>query len=214
MYDDRIIRRSAQEIENGQIVNLGIGLPTKVLPLLSDEMDVLIHSENGILGSWKRALQHEVDPFLIDAGGTYVSMRSGSAIMDSAVSFSLIRRGKIDITMIGAFEVDQNGSLANWKIPGYYSPGIGGAMELAQKSKRVIVLCSHNSKDGKSKIRKECQLPYTAKECVSRIITDKAVMDVTEQGLELRELADNIEVDELIACTEADLIVPSDIGRF
>ncbi len=211
---ERIIRRSAQEIEDGQIINLGIGLPTKVLSHLPDEKDVLIHSENGILGSWKRASLLDIDPFLIDAGGTYVSVRPGSAIMDSAVSFALIRRGKIDITMIGAFEVDQSGNLANWKIPGYFSPGIGGAMELAQKTKRVIVLCGHNSKDGKPKILKECQLPLTATKCVSRIITDKAVMDVTEEGLVLRELADNIELDELIACTEADLIIPNEIGRF
>ncbi|WP_321390143.1 3-oxoacid CoA-transferase subunit B [Emcibacter sp.] len=214
MDTEKIVRRAAKEISEGQIINLGIGLPTQVLSHLPDEMDVLVHSENGILGSWKRASQNEIDPFLIDAGGAYISVRDGCSIMDSAVSFGLIRRGKLDVTMIGAFEVDQKGGLANWKIPGYFSPGIGGAMELAQKTKRVIVLCSHNSKDGKSKILKKCRLPLTAAHCVSRIITDKAVMDVTAGGLLLRELAENIELEEVIASTEADLIVPSLIERF
>jgi 3-oxoacid CoA-transferase B subunit len=214
MDAERILKRSAKEIAEGQIINLGIGLPTQVLAYLPDDMQVLVHSENGILGSWKRASQNEADPSFIDAGGSYISVREGCAIMDSSVSFSLIRSGKLDIAMLGAFEVDQFGNLANWKIPGYFSPGIGGAMELAQKTKRVIVLCGHNGKDGKSKILKKCRLPLTAAHCVSRIITDKAVMDVTEDGLVLREIADNIDLDELIKCTEANLVIPSQIGRF
>jgi acetate CoA/acetoacetate CoA-transferase beta subunit len=214
MDAERILKRSAKEIAEGQIINLGIGLPTQVLAYLPDDMEVLVHSENGILGSWKRASQTEADPCFIDAGGSYISVREGCAIMDSAVSFALIRRGKLDIAMLGAFEVDQSGNLANWKIPGYFSPGIGGAMELAQKTKRVIVLCSHNGKDGKSKILRKCRLPLTAARCVSRIITDKAVMDVTEEGLVLREIADGTELDELIECTEANLVIPSQVGRF
>ncbi|MCF8473948.1 MAG: 3-oxoacid CoA-transferase subunit B [Emcibacter sp.] len=214
MSIDRLVRRAAQEIKSGQIINLGIGLPTMLIEYLPNDMEVLIHSENGVLGAWKKAPRELAEPQLIDAGGNYITMRAGGSIFDSAVSFALIRRSKLDISIMGAFEVDEKGNLANWKIPGRFSPGIGGAMELAQKTKKVIVLCTHNDKSGQSKILKQCTLPLTAKHCVSRIITDKAVMDITDEGLLLKEMAQDITLQELIACTEANLIIPDTIGRF
>jgi len=196
------------------MINLGIGLPTRVIEHLPDDLDVLIQSENGILGSWKKTERKLADPFLIDAGGSYVSTRPGSSFFDSSVSFAMIRRGKLDLTLIGAFEVDKLGGLANWKIPGRFSPGIGGAMELAQKTKRVVVLCSHNDKHGNPKILNKCHLPLTASACVNRIITDKAVMDITKEGLLLREVAEDISIQELQDVTEAQLVIPKKVARF
>lgn len=211
---NKIIKRAAKELKNGQVVNLGIGLPTKILDYISPDMDIFFQSENGILGAKKISENESVDPDLIDSGGAYINVRSGASFFDSSVSFAMIRRGKIDVTIMGAFEVDQEGSLANWKIPGYFSPGIGGAMELAQKTPNVIILCSHNDKKGNSKILKKCKLPLTAKKCISRIITDKAVIDVTDNGLELKEIAEGLTIEALIEQTDAPLIIPQNIGTF
>lgn len=202
---ERILRRAVMEIAPGSIVNLGIGLPTQVMHYLPDDFDVQIHSENGILGAWKQAAPEHMDPFLIDAAGAYVSLREGASLFDSAVSFAMIRRARLDLTMIGAFEVDAQGNLANWKIPGKFSPGIGGAMELAQKTQRIVVLTTHTDKHGNPKILKTCGLPLTAKACVSRIISDLAVMDVTEQGLVVREKLIEISDADLQALTDAEL---------
>ncbi len=201
-----IIQRAVQEIRPGNIVNLGIGLPTQVLDCLPEDLDVLVHAENGVLGAWKQADSRHMNPFLIDSAGTYISTRPGSAFFDSAVSFAMVRRGKLDLTMIGAFEVDEAGNLANWKIPGKFSPGIGGAMELAQKTPRIVVLTTHCDKHGNPKILRQCRLPITAKGCVSRIITEKAVIDVEPQGLVVREKLQDISNDELQTITEASLI--------
>ncbi len=214
MNTDKLLARASQELKSGQIVNLGIGLPAQLINHIPDDLEVLIQSENGVLGSWKQTDKEQADPFLIDAGGSYVSTRTGCSFFDSAVSFAMIRRGKLDLSIIGAFEVDELGNLANWKIPGRFSPGIGGAMELAQKTEHVIVLCSHTDKHGNPKILKKCSLPITAKHCVTRIITDKAVMDVTEQGLFLKEMAADIELDQLQTITEANLIIGNTIKRF
>lgn len=203
---ESLLKRATQEVLPGTILNLGIGLPTQLLDYLPDELDVLIHSENGVLGSWKQAPREQMSASLIDAAGAYVSTVPGSSFFDSAVSFAMIRRSKIDLTMIGAFEVDQQGSLANWKIPGKFSPGIGGAMELAQKTPRIVVLMTHCDKQGRSKIRKQCSLPITAHQCVSRIITDLAVLDVVADGLHVVELSEGITPDHLRSLTEADLI--------
>lgn len=211
---EKIVKRAAQEISAGEIINLGIGLPTMLIKYLPDDLDVLIHSENGVLGAWKQAPRDLAQPQLIDAGGNYITMRSGGSVFDSAVSFAIIRRSKLDMSMMGAFEVDQKGNLANWKIPGRFSPGIGGAMELAQKTSRVVVLCTHTDKAGNPKILKSCKLPLTAANCVSRIITDKAVMDVTDDGLVLREMSEDITLDELLSQTDAELIIPDQIGRY
>jgi len=210
----KIIKRAAQELKSGQVVNLGIGLPTKILDHISPEMDIFFQSENGILGAKKISENESVDSNLIDSGGAYINIRNGASFFDSSVSFAMIRRGKIDVTIMGAFEVDEEGNLANWKIPGYFSPGIGGAMELAQKTPKVIILCSHNDKRGNSKILKKCKLPLTAKKCISRIITDKAVIDVTDEGLILKEIADGLTLEALIEQTDAQLIIPKDVGTF
>ena len=214
MNINKIILRAAKEIQDGQVVNLGIGLPTKIIKHIPSTMDVFFHSENGILGTKTRT--DEVAPVreLIDAGGNYVDVRPGASYFDSAVSFAMIRRGKIDLSIMGAFEVDELGNLANWKIPGYYSPGIGGAMELAQKSGRLIILCTHNDKKGKSKILKSCRLPLTASKCISRIITDKAVLDVTDNGLLVKEIADDVTKQQLIEQTDARLLIPDQVGSF
>jgi len=202
---ERILRRAAQEITPGSAVNLGIGLPSQVLRYLPDDFEVYIHAENGVLGAWKQADASAMDPFLIDASGTYVSLRPGSSLFDSAVSFAIIRRGRLDMTMMGAFEVDAAGNLANWKIPGKFSPGIGGAMELAQKTPRVVVLTTHTDKRGQPKILTQCRLPFTARACVNRIITDVAVLDITPQGVVVREKLTDISDEDLQACTEAPL---------
>lgn len=202
---ERILSRAVIEITPGSIVNLGIGLPTQVMHYLPDDFDVQIHSENGILCAWKQAEPESMDPFLIDASGAYVSLREGASLFDSAVSFAMIRRARLDLTMIGAFEVDAHGNLANWKIPGKFSPGIGGAMELAQKTKRIVVLTTHTDKHGRPKILETCRLPLTAKACVSRIISDLAVIDVTDQGLVVREKLVDISNVDLQALTEAEL---------
>lgn len=211
---DRILKRAAQEIHDGQTINLGIGLPTMLVNYLPPERDVMIHSENGILGAGAKATLETASPALIDAGGTYITTRPGSAFFDSAVSFAMVRRSKLDMSVMGAFEVDQQGNLANWKIPGKFSPGIGGAMELAQKTRNILILCTHQDKYGNSKILKECTLPLTAERCVSRIITDMAVMDVTEDGLILREIAAGLTIENVVQATDASLTLAETLGEF
>ena len=211
---NRIAKRAALEIKPNQIINLGIGLPTELIKYLPDDMDVMIHSENGVLGTWKKARKDEARPELIDAGGNYVTTRAGSSGFDSSVSFAMMRRSKLDVSFMGAVEVDAAGNLANWKIPGRFSPGIGGAMELAQKTANIVVLCSHVDKAGRPKIKETCSFPLTAEKCVSRIITDMAVMDVTEGGLVLREIVDDVDVEALINMTEAKLIIPDNLIRY
>jgi acetate CoA/acetoacetate CoA-transferase beta subunit len=211
----RILARAAREVIPGQIVNLGIGLPTQLFHYLPDEMEVLVHSENGVLGCRPRHPDEAPDWDMIDSGGAYIATRPGASVFDSAMSFAMIRRSRVDVTFMGAFEVDELGNLANWKIPGKFSPGIGGAMELAQKVRRLVILCSHNDKHGNSKILKRCRLPLTAERCVSRIVTDKAVLDVTPQGLTVVDIAEGLSVAELREATEAELIVDERrLGRF
>ena len=205
---ERILRRAAKEIEPGFVINLGIGLPTLVPDYLPDDFDGMIHSENGILGCGPTAKRAQARPSLIDSAGHYITLRTGSSCFDSSVSFSMIRRGRIDLCMLGAFEVDELVNLANWKIPGKLSPGIGGAMELSQKAKRLIVLSTHTDKHGRPKILERCRLPLTAPACVNRIITDEAVMDVTPDGLLVQEIAENLSPEELQNHTEAKLIFP------
>lgn len=212
---ERILVRAAQEVGSGRIVNLGIGLPTRLFHYLPPELEVLVHSENGVLGC--RLLEEGTKPDLemIDSGGAYIGTRPGASVFDSALSFAMIRRNRVDVTFMGAFEVDQHGNLANWKIPGKFSPGIGGAMELAQKVDKLVVLCSHNDKRGNPKILKQCRLPLTAPRCVSRIITEKAVMRVTDAGLEVADIAEGLDVASLREATEAELIIDEQrLGRF
>lgn len=211
----RILARAAREVIPGQIVNLGIGLPTRLFHYLPDSLEVLVHSENGVLGCRPRIEAEAPDWDMIDSGGAYIATRPGASVFDSAMSFAMIRRSRVDLTFMGAFEVDELGNLANWKIPGKFSPGIGGAMELAQKVKRLVILCSHNDKHGSPKILTRCRLPLTAPACVSRIITDKAVMDVTPEGLVVVDIAEGLSITELREATEAHLIVDeARLGRF
>ena len=202
---DRMLARAAKEIEAGMVVNLGIGLPTEVIEHLSADLPICLHSENGITGIGPALSFDKADRNLIDAGGAYVSPVPGTAYMDSAVSFALVRGGRLDMTMLGAFEVSMHGDLANWKIPGRFTPGAGGGMELAQKARQVIVLTMHQDRNGHSKIVRECSLPLTASACVDRIFTDMAVIDVTPGGLVLREIAEGLGVEDVVSATAAPL---------
>ena len=204
----RMLRRAAAEIRPGMVVNLGIGLPTQVLAHVPANLPVCLHSENGIAGVGPVREGAAAYRNLIDAGGAYVSTVPGASFCDSATSFAIVRGGRLDLTLLGAFEVAGNGDLANWIIPGQFTPGAGGAIELAQKARRVCVLTTHADKSGRSKIRKRCELPLTAPACVDRIVTDLAVCDVTAEGLVLTELADGVSVAQVLAATDADLIVP------
>lgn len=214
-YKNRIARRAAKEIEAGQIVNLGIGIPTLVMDYLPEGEQIFVHSENGIWGMGPRAAAGQEDPDLIDAGASYATTVPGAAFFDSVSSFAIIRGGRIDLAFLGALQVAENGDLANWIIPGKMTPGIGGGMELAQKARKVIVLTTHVDKSGASKILKTCSLPLTAPACVSLIITDLAVIGVTADGLCLKELAEGFTVDEVVAKTEAPLLIPDgELPRF
>ena len=208
-YKEKIAQRAAREISPGSLINLGIGIPTLITGYLAPEDGVCIHSENGILGMGPAVSLAEADRNLIDAGGTYVSVESGTAFFDSAVSFALVRSGRLDIAFLGALEVSEQGDLANWIIPGKLTPGIGGGMELAQKAKRVIVTMTHTDRSGTPKIVHECSLPLTAPGCVSLIITELAVIEVDSGKLVLRELAEGVSVAEVVAKTQASLLIPS-----
>ena len=206
---NRMLKRVAKDIDAGSVVNLGMGYPTEVLDFLDAQLGVCFHSENGIFGVGPVLGEQFEDRNLIDAGGGYVSELPETAFVDSATSFAMIRSGRLDLSLLGAFEVSQQGDLANWAIPGKFTPGMGGAVELAQKAKRVHVIMTHCDKYGASKIKQQCSLPLTAAACVDRIYTDLAVIDVTNEGLMLREIAKHTSVEEVEAATAADLHVPS-----
>lgn len=204
----RMIARAAREIAPGMVVNLGIGLPTRVVDHLPAGYPVCLHTENGLSGIGPTLPPERADRNLIDAGGAYVSTIPGSAFFDSAVSFALVRSGRLDLTMLGAFEVSAGGDLANWKIPGRFSPGAGGGIELAQKARRVVVLTTHTDRDGSPKLLSECTLPLTARNCVDRIFTELAVIDVTPDGFALREIAEGTSIDAVRQLTGAPLALP------
>jgi len=205
---ERLLKRAAQDIKGGMIVNLGIGLPTQVTRYLAEDLPVCLHSENGIAGVGPQVPNTEADRNLIDAGGAYVSPINGTSYFDSAVSFAIVRSGRLDLTLLGAFQVAANGDLANWMIPGFFTPGAGGAIELAQKARKVAVISTHTDKKGRPKILERCTLPLTAHNCVDRIYTDMAVIDVTPSGLVMIEIADGVDQQDVINATDAKLIVP------
>ncbi|GAB1468934.1 3-oxoacid CoA-transferase subunit B [Candidatus Cloacimonadota bacterium] len=206
--------RIAKELKDGDFVNLGIGLPTEAVNHIPDGVHVVFQSENGMLRIGPNPEPGKEDKDLINAGGGFITAMPGSSYFDSALSFAIIRGGHIDITVLGALQVDQEGNLANWMIPGKMVPGMGGAMDLVTGAKKVIVAMEHCDKHGNPKILKQCTLPLTAKGKVSVIITDMAVMELRPEGLVLLEIAEGLTVDEVIAATEADLVIPCVINRF
>lgn len=208
---ERMARRAAQEIADGMVVNLGIGIPTKVADFIPEGKLVIFHAENGILGAGPTPAPGKEDAFLCNAGGLPITVNAGASYCDSVIAFAMIRRGCIDMTILGALEVSGQGDLANWIVPGRRVAGIGGAMELAQKAKKVIVLMNHVNRSGESKVKKHCDLPLTARRCVHLVITEMAVMEVTGEGLLLKEVMSPFTVDEVIARTDADLRVAEDI---
>jgi len=206
--------RIAKEFKDGDYVNLGIGLPTEAANHIPEGINVIFQSENGLLGAGPKPPEGQEDKDMINAGGGYITCIPGASFFDSATSFAIIRGSHIDATVLGALQVDQEGNLANWLIPGKMIPGMGGAMDLVTGAKKVIVAMEHCDKYGKSKILKKCTLPLTAKGKVNLIITDMAVIEVCPEGLYLREIAAGLTLENVIQATEAELIIPERVNTF
>ncbi|MEH6948793.1 3-oxoacid CoA-transferase subunit B [Bacillus sp. JJ634] len=202
-----LAKRAAEEISDGMLVNLGIGIPSLVPDYLPKSHNVMFHAENGIVGISYSPPYEEADEHLCNAGGYPITVKSGASYCDSAVAFGMIRRGLVDVTILGALQVSEEGDLANWIVPGKRVPGMGGAMELAAKANKVIVLMNHTDKNGQSKLLKTCTLPLTAKRCVHMVITDLGVFSIRETGLILTDLYEPYTVEEVRKRTEASFDV-------
>lgn len=205
-----IARRVAKELKDGQLVNLGIGLPTMVANYIPSHINVILQSENGMVGMGPTAIDGSEDKYITNAGGQFVTILPKGCFFDSSMSFTLIRGGHVDITVLGALEVDQEGNLANWIVPGKMVPGMGGAMDLVTGAKKVIIAMQHTGK-GEPKILKKCALPLTAKGAVNMIVTELCVLEVTTEGLILKEIHKDTTIEEILSLTDANLIIPDDV---
>ncbi|PRY12319.1 3-oxoacid CoA-transferase subunit B [Pontibacter ummariensis] len=208
---NQIAQRIAKEVKNGMYVNLGIGIPTLVANYIPEGIEVVLQSENGLLGMGPFPTEDKVDADLINAGKQTITTLPGSAIFNSAESFAMIRGEHVDLTILGAMEVSENGDIANWKIPGKMVKGMGGAMDLVASAKNIIVAMQHTARDGSSKLLKECTLPITGVHCVKKIVTDLAVLEVVDGGFKLLERAPGVSTEAIRAATAGNLIVDGDV---
>ena len=206
-----IAQRIAKELKNGYYVNLGIGIPTLISNYIPKNISVIMQSENGLLGMGPFPEKENVDADLINAGKETITTLDGSSLFDSAESFAMIRRGRVNLTVLGAMEVSQNGDISNWKIPGKMVKGMGGAMDLVASAKNIIVAMMHTNKKGESKLLSKCTLPITGTSCVKKVVTNLAVIDIVNNEFVLKERAPGVTVQEIISATEGDLVVPEDI---
>ncbi len=208
---NQIAKRIAQELRDGYYVNLGIGIPTLVANYVPEGIKVILQSENGMLGMGPFPTKETVEADLINAGKQTITYLPGASFFDSATSFAMIRGGHVDITILGAFEVSEEGDIASWKVPGRLIKGMGGAMDLVASAEHIVVAMQHTNKEGQSKLLKKCTLPLTGVKCVKRIVTDLAVLDVTDKGFKLLERAPGVTVEQIKAATEGTLIVEGEI---
>lgn len=208
---EQIAQRIAKELQDGFYVNLGIGIPTLVANYIPEGIDVVLQSENGLLGMGPFPYEGEEDPDLINAGKQTITTLPGSVFFDSAMSFGMIRAGKVDLTVLGAMEVADNGDIANWKIPGKMVKGMGGAMDLVAAAKNIIVAMQHTNKAGESKLLPKCTLPLTGTQCITKIVTDLGVFDVTEDGFKCIEHAPGVSIDEIKEKTAGRLVIADDV---